>query len=30
VIGDLSDTDKVLIGLDVRPHTSAQIPSNDS
>jgi len=30
VIGDLSDTDKVLLGLEVRPQTSAQTPPSDS
>jgi circadian clock protein KaiB len=30
VIGDLSDTDKVLLGLEVRPQTSAQTSPRDS
>jgi circadian clock protein KaiB len=30
VIGDLSDTDKVLLGLEVRPQAPAQTPPSDS
>jgi circadian clock protein KaiB len=30
VIGDLSDTEKVLLGLEVRPQASAQTPPRDS
>jgi circadian clock protein KaiB len=30
VIGDLSDTEKVLLGLEVRPQPPAQTPSSDS
>jgi circadian clock protein KaiB len=30
VIGDLSDTEKVLLGLEVRPQASAQTPPHDS
>ena len=30
VIGDLSDTEKVLLGLEVRPRVSTQIPPSDS
>lgn len=30
VIGDLSDTDKVLLGLEVQPQTPTQTPPSDS
>jgi circadian clock protein KaiB len=30
VIGDLSDTEKVLLGLEVRPQASAQTPPRDT
>lgn len=30
VIGDLSDTEKVLLGLEVRPQASAQTPKSGS